>query len=353
MNHWCIRSKIILLIAAIAASSLNCYLLKQGIYIIDYDRKAVDIDSMLKDSSDNVKLVYFLQTVKEIRQYAIDSVGLKKNKNYSKYVKIDRDYLVNVLSACDKTSFNQYQWCFPLFGCVPYKGFFEKKDAEREARKLSEKEKDVNIDEVDAFSTLGILSDPIFSFMQSYSIYGLASLIIHEQTHATIFIKNQIRFNEEAASFVGTQGAINFIKSKYGENSEQYKNIFLSQADHDTYVSSLRNLYQDLKYVYDSKEYSKEKKLAEKEKIINAYKEYISRNYDSLFKTQHYKRIEKAKINNAFLAVRMTYSMNLDLFTKLYVKKNSDLKATVSYLKKLKKTKSKDIEKIIESEVNK
>lgn len=353
MNPWCNRGKIILLIVVIAVSSLNCYLLKQGIYILDYNRKAVDIDSMLRDSSDNAKLVEFLETVKEIRRYATDSVGLKKNKNYYKYVKTDRDYLVNVLSACDKTSFNQYQWCFPLFGCVPYKGFFEKKDAEREARKLSAKEKDVNIDEVDAFSTLGILSDPIYSFMQSYSIYGLASLILHEQTHATIFIKNQVRFNEEAASFIGTQGAINFIKSKYGENSEQYKNIFLAQADYETYVSSLRKLYQELKSVYDSKVYTKEMKLAEKEKIINAYKEYISRNYDSLFKTQRYKRIEKAKINNAFLSVRMTYSMNLDLFTKLYVKNNSDLKATVAYLKSLKKVKSKDIEKIIESEVNK
>lgn len=341
------------LLLLITFSGTNCYLFKQGIYIINYNSKAVSVDTLLKNPSTNSELTKFLILVKEIRKYAIDSIGLKNNNNYSRYVKTNQDYLVNVLSACDAVSFNQYQWCFPFFGCVPYKGFFERKDAEREAKKLSDQGKDVNIDKVDAFSTLGIFSDPVYSFMRSYSEYRLASVIIHEQTHATIFIKNQISFNEETATFIGNQGAINFIKQKYGEGSEQYKNIFIAQMDHDTYLSSLRNLYRELKQIYESENYTKGNKLALKNEAIAKYKENIRNNYDSLFKTQRYRQIDKFKINNAFLSVRMTYSQNLELFNKLYAKKNCNLKATLIYLKQFKKLKHINPEELIKSELNK
>ncbi len=344
---------LLIILLLVSFSGTNCYLFKQGIYLINYNSKAESIDTLLKDPSTNSELTKFLMLVKEIRKYAIDSIGLNNNTNYSRYVKINRDYLVDVLSACDAVSFNQYQWCFPFFGCVPYKGFFERKDAEREAKKLSNQGKDVNIDEVDAFSTLGFFSDPVYSFMRSYSEYSLASVIIHEQTHAAIFIKNQISFNEETATFVGNQGAINFIKQKYGDGSEQYKNIFLSQMDHDTYLSSLRNLYKDLKQIYESKIYTKDHKLGLKDEVIKKYKENIRNNYDSLFKTQGYRQIDKIKINNAFLSVRMTYSQNIELFNKLYAKKSNNLKATLAFLKQLKKIKNKKPEEYIKSELNK
>jgi predicted aminopeptidase len=334
-------------------SGTNCYLIKQGSYILYYNNQSVSIEKIIKDSTTDPKTTSFLNLVKEIRQYAVDSVGLKPNKNYTRYVKIDKKYLIDVVTACNAVSFEKYQWCFPFFGCVPYKGFFEKRDAENEASKLSKKGFDINIDEVDAFSTLGIFSDPLYSFMSSYSAFSLASLIIHEQTHATIFIKNQIAFNEQTATFVGNQGAINFIKQKYGENSEEFKNILLSQVDHETYLNSLRTLFKELKSVYDSVSLSKEEKLNEKEKIIKLYKENVNANYNSLFKTQRYRGIEKAKINNAFLTARMTYTSDLQQFSKLYAKKNYCLKETVNFLKSLKNTKNQNPQKILETEVNK
>jgi predicted aminopeptidase len=334
-------------------SGTNCYLIKQGSYILYYNNKSVSTKKIVEDSATDPKTRSFLNLVNEIRQYAVDSVGLKRNNNYTRYVKIDRKYLIDVVTACDAVSFEKYQWCFPFFGCVPYKGFFEKKDAENEAEKLSSKGFDINIDEVDAFSTLGIFSDPLYSFMSSYSAFGLASLIIHEQTHSTIFIKNQIAFNEQTATFVGNQGAINFIKQKYGEDSEPFKNILISQIDHNAYLNSLRTLFKDLKCVYDSGSLSKEEKINEKEKIIKSYKENVNVNYNALFKTQRYRGIEKTKINNAFLTARMTYTLNLEQFSQLYAVKDSNLKETVNFLKSIKKTKNKNPEKMLESEINK
>lgn len=333
-------------------SGTNCYLIKQGSYILYYNNKSVNTGKIADDPATDPKTKSFLNLVKEIRQFAVDSVGLKRNNNYTRYVKVDKKYLIDVVTACDAVSFEKYQWCFPFFGCVPYKGFFEKQDAENEARKLSHKGFDINIDEVDAFSTLGIFSDPLYSFMSSYSAFGLASLIIHELTHSTIFIKNQISFNEQTATFVGNQGAINFIKQKYGEDSEPFKNIIISQIDHNAYLNSLRTLYKDLKCVYDSGSLSKEEKLNEKEKIIKSYKENVNTNYNAIFKTQRYRGIEKAKINNAFLTARMTYTLNLEQFNQLYTIKNSNLKETVNFLKLIQKTKNKNPQKMLESEIN-
>ena len=346
-----IRFLLLLTVLFLLFSGSNCYLIKQASFILYYNNKAVNTEKIVKDSATDLKTKKFLNLVNEIRQYAVDSVGLKRNSNYTRYVKTDRNYLVDVVSACDPVSFEKYQWHFPFFGSVPYKGFFEKKDAENESRKLLAKGFDINIDEVDAFSTLGFFSDPLYSFMSSYSAFGLASLIIHEQTHATIFIKNQISFNEQTATFVGNQGAINFVKQKFGEDSEIFKNILISQLDHKTYLTSLRALVNDLKNVYASKALTKNEKLDEKEKIIKLYKDNINTNYNSLFRTQRFRGIEKAKINNAFLSARMTYTLNLEHFNKLYIKKNYDLKETVTYLKSLQKMKNKNLEKILESEV--
>jgi len=86
--------------------------------------------------------------------------------------------------------------------------------------------------------------------MKVYSAYSIASLIIHEQTHATIFLKNRIKFNEELATFIGNEGALQFIKEKYGTESEYYTNLMSHRADLDTFFELIQNLYDELNAVY-------------------------------------------------------------------------------------------------------
>jgi predicted aminopeptidase len=247
-------------------------------------------------------------------------------------VQVENDYLINVLSACKKASFEKYQWKFPFFGKAPYKGFFDKEDAVREGYKLDKKGYDIYIGKSDAFSTLGILSDPLYSYMQNYSEFALASMIIHEQTHATLYLKNRVDFNEQTAVFVGDQGGINFIRHKYGENSDNYKNIFLTKSDYDVFIQSLRDLYHALDSVYKLQELSEAGKLSGKENIINNYKKNMIDNYSAYFKTDNYRGLEKAKINNAYITSKMTYHKDLSVFDSLYKSKKNDLKQSVNYL---------------------
>jgi len=329
----------------------GCYLVKQGAYVLHYNHIAVKNGKMLNDTTITPDVKKLLLLVKDIRQFAFDTIGLNANKNYTRYVHIDKNYLIDVVSGCDKASFTKYQWHFPFFGNAPYKGFFERADAEKEAKKVELKGYDVIVGMVDAFSTLGIMSDPLYSYMSRYSEFALASLIMHELTHATVFVKNQIQFNEQAATFIGNQGALNYIRSKYGEESPEYKNIFLVKADHEVYMNSLKTLYDNLDSIYKSDKFTRDDKIGKKEYLIKQYKENIAVNYSSLFKTEQYRVLEKTKINNAYLTARMTYNQNLSLFEQLYNKNANNLKKTMCFLKKLKKYKKGNPENAIQEEL--
>ena len=315
----------------------GCYLAKQGAGLLGCQSRAARIDKMLKKEDVTPEMREFLLRVKDIRSFAIDSLGLKRNKNYLKYVKVERDYAVDVVTASKDDAFENYKWWFPIVGSVPYKGFFDRKDAEKEARKIEKKGGyDVHVGMADAFSTLGFFSDPIYSFMSKYSVYDLASLIIHEQTHATVYIKSQAQLNEEIASFVGDEGGLLYVKNRFGEDSEQYKAAVLSKEDYTTYINLMRELYYNLQTLYKS-DSDREYKLAEKERIFNDFRDNISNKYDSLFRTQRYIGLKQAKLNNAIIASRMTYNLDMSLYYELYESRDRDLAAVIRELAALKK----------------
>jgi predicted aminopeptidase len=326
----------IVMICIIAVLFNGCYLIKQGVYLFRYTSSAKSTHKMLKNENLPEKTRKFIALVDKIRTFARDSVGLVENKSYTKYVHINKDHIADVVSAAEELSFTQYKWCFPVFGCFPNKGFFDRKDADIEAGKLKKKGYDVIIDEVDAFSTLGILSDPLYSFMEEYTTYQLASVILHELTHATVFVKSQLQFNEELASFIGTEGALKFIKEN--DTTGAYDRVRAYLADRDTYLNMLRMLYRDLGTLYATEKDTVKARQAKKE-YIESFKQNIALNYDTLFKTKGFKKVPEITINNAHLAIRMTYSLDLKIFDEYRNVNGYTLKQFVGYAKTLKKEK--------------
>lgn len=316
----------------------GCYLIKQGIYLIRYNSRARPLEAILEDPDTEEKIRSFLKLAQEIRAFAIDSVGLVNNDNYSRMVELDNDFIAVFVSAAQKLSFEQHKWCFPVLGCIPYKGFFELDDAKKEAGKLSKAGYDVDISKVDAFSTLGFFSDPLYNYMADYEAFSLASLIIHEQTHATIYLKGQAQFNEELATYIGNKGALEFVKSKYGEDSEEYRNAVCVSRDSQKYGSIMKKLVKDLDKIYKSDD-SSESKLEKKQQTIDFFRHNLKNNYDSIFETPNYRNLGNMKINNASLAVWMTYTFDVDLFEQLYRKKGNNLRNLMDYIRTLKKLK--------------
>ncbi len=189
---------------------------------------AKPVDEVIQDKNlpDSIKQKLFL--IQEIRKYAIDSLGLKESKNYTTYFDQKGKPVLWVITACEPFEMKAYQWHFPFLGDVSYKGFFEKERGIPELNKIKNKGYDTEYSPAGGWSTLGWFKDPILSGMLRRNEGQIAELIIHELTHATVYISNDVDYNENLATFIGEQGALRFLKSHFGNASKElinYKNL--------------------------------------------------------------------------------------------------------------------------------
>ncbi|MBN1760400.1 MAG: aminopeptidase [Chitinispirillaceae bacterium] len=315
----------------------SCYGIKQATFFLKDQARSKPIERLLQDSTLTDSTRRFFTEVERICRFAVDSVGLKNNRNYTRYVPTDSSYLLVMLSAADSISFTTKKWCYLFLGCFPLRSYYDLRDAKRVGRRLARKGYEINIDQVDAFSTLGIFTDPVYSFMQEYPVFSLASLILHEQTHATVYFKN-VQFSEELANFIGREGALRYLEAYYGSESQQYLRARRLITDRDVYLKLLRELYTRLGKLYE-RDISRVEKLKKKEVVLTDFKRLLVDRYDSLFTTELYRGVEKYSFNNAFLAVRMTYNLDLALFERYCSQQGGDLRKVVHFAVGLKKRK--------------
>jgi predicted aminopeptidase len=240
-----------------------------------------------------------------------------------------------VVTAAYRLKLEPYTWWFPIVGRVPYKGFYDAGDAERLAAKLRKRSLDVITRPVDAFSTLGFFRDPVYSFMQSYPVFEVASLVLHEETHATVYLKSQAQFNEELASFVGNEGALLYLRKRYGEDSELYRKTLLEQHDDQAFTAYLKDIHARLEAVYASS-LDRAEKLAAKQRILDEERDSFAQQYPERFRTDRYRGFSKARINNAYLDLYATYTQDLGVFERLYEKDGRDLRVMMEQMRQLK-----------------
>ncbi|MDR2434547.1 MAG: aminopeptidase [Treponema sp.] len=327
-----------LLLAACVLFS-GCYTLKQGSAMLGYLNRAVPLESLLEtdtdtggDSAETEKNRRFVELVQDIRRFASEDLGLNMSKNYTRYVQIDRNYLAAVVSASARDSFTRHEWHYPVVGDMPYKGFFNVENARKERDKLEKKDLDVWVRGVDAFSTLGWFKDPLYSYMRSYSPNRLADLIIHEQLHATVFIKGQVQFNEELAEFVGSEGSRLYMESRFGPDSEEYRAMFTARDDSKAFVAFIRELIAELEALYASGA-AREEKLREKEQIIASAKERFDAGYESRFTGDNYRGFSELPLNNACLELYRLYYAEDNFFADLYERSGRNLPALIAAAK--------------------
>ncbi len=298
----------------------SCYYTTQGYYLLNYSYSGKKINTLLKDSMLPNETRQLLQHVQEIRSFSKDTFSLNLGKSYTRYVELNRNYLLSVLQASPKTKIEAYHWPYPFVGRLPYRGFYILDDAKQEAKKLQKKGYDTYIRGVRAFSTLGVLPDPLYSFMKLYSEYDLAETLIHEQVHATIWLKKQSSFNEQLATFIGRKGAEEYITKKYGRNSDQYKERKIHEKESVIFRKLLLEIKDTLNAMYSDNNLTEEEKLSQKKEILKTFQDSFEKNYDSLFATDIYKNINFTKYNNAFFALISIYEENTSLFEDAYLR---------------------------------
>jgi predicted aminopeptidase len=317
-----------LLLLGAAALFSGCYTLKQGTTMLGYLGQAVPLEALGEEDR------LFVERVESIRRFALEELGLKQSKNYTRYVKLDRDYLAAVVSASAKDSFSRHDFWYPVVGKLPYKGFFNVKDARKERVKLEKKGLDVWIRGVDAFSTLGWFKDPLYSYMKNYPDRDLAALIIHELFHATVFLKNHAQFNEELAEFVGTEGGRLYIEKTGLETDSGTDSREDARSDSAAFNTFIRSLIAELDILYKSNT-PREEKLLRKDEIIKEAKAKFEKEYDGIFKTPSYKGFIELPVNNAYLGLFMLYHEEDSFYKELYEKSGSDLARFIAAAKTL------------------
>ncbi len=223
--------------------------LRGQLHIIFYARP---VEECLSDTAFPDSLKKKLLFIREVRQYATDSLGLDDSKNYTSLYDQHGKPVLWVITACPPFELKAYEWKFPFLGAVSYKGFFEKERGQPEADALKKEGYDVSYHPTGGWSTLGWLRDPILSNMLRRNEGQLAELIIHELSHATLFLPGSVDYNENFATFVGEQGALKFLADKYGTASGEYKRYQNEQSDEGKYGNYMLHASRRLDSLYSA-----------------------------------------------------------------------------------------------------
>ncbi|HRO68178.1 MAG TPA: aminopeptidase [Pseudobdellovibrionaceae bacterium] len=258
-----------------------------------------------------------LRRAKEARDFALSHVRLEPSDNYTRFSYVDRPYVSYVVSAAPKWKLEHHEWSYPVVGKMPYRGFADEEDAKAEQQTLERKNLDTYLRGVSAYSTLGWFEDPILSTMLSSSEQNLVDVIIHETTHATLYIKNSADFNERLAVFVGNKATEEFYLEKEGPRSPTLQKIKDFNHDDALFSAFIGPKIQELKAWYEGLPESERREESRKTKF-KAIQEDFEKSLLPKMKTRAYKGFPQMRLNNARLLYFKTYMTDLSDFEKLY-----------------------------------
>ncbi|NHZ90641.1 aminopeptidase [Massilia sp. CCM 8733] len=302
-----------------SCSSLNYYRqAAQGQLTLLSDARP--IDDWLSDNATDAKLRVRLATARQIRTFAVKELGLPDNNSYKNYAALTRPFVLWNVVAAPELSLKPIQWCFPVAGCVTYRGYYSKEDAVEYARVLREEGNDVSVGGVPAYSTLGWFNDPLISTFIHYPDAELARLIFHELSHQVVYVAGDSQFNESFASAVEEAGVERWL-SGYGNDTmrENYLNI---SARKKQFLSLLLGCRAALEKAYTSKAGVAEKRAA-KARLFQKLQDDYQLLKASWGGYAGYDRFFAEPLSNAHLASIATYNDFIPAFRALLAREKT------------------------------
>lgn len=179
--------------------------------------KTRPIDAVVRDPQTVPALRQRLEDVVTIRAFASDELDLPRNGSYTEYADLGRPFVVWNVFATPELSMRLERWCFPFVGCVSYRGYYHRDDAERFAQRLRNEGLEAVVRGVPAYSTLGWFDDPVLSTFIRYPEAQIARLIFHELAHQVFYVKGDTTFNESFATTVGHEGVRRWLVVQEGK----------------------------------------------------------------------------------------------------------------------------------------
>jgi predicted aminopeptidase len=278
------------------------------------------IDEWISDPGTTPKLRMRLATARQIRRYAVQQLGLPDNKSYMNYTALNRQYVVWNVVATPELSLKPLQWCFPVAGCVNYRGYYGKDDAQDYARELRSAGNDVQVGGVTAYSTLGWFNDPLISTFINYPDAELARLIFHELAHQVVYVAGDSQFNESFASAVEEAGVERWLE-KFG-NPAMRENYVKYTARKQEFLQLLLGCRRALEQNYASHASAQEKR-ANKARLFRQLQDDYALLKQSWGGYAGYDRFFAEPLSNAHLAAIATYNDFVPAFRALLAREHS------------------------------
>jgi predicted aminopeptidase len=324
-----------LTVSVLAAGLSGCspgYVLRSAWHQAELLHSRVPLETARQSGRLTPAQVAALDRVQAIKAFG-RRLGLKATRNYESVALGWQRRIWNV-SACEPLAFRSKTWWFPIVGRVPYLGYFDRKQADRAALRLSAKGWDVRVREAGAYSTLGWFRDPILPAMLGWEEFDLAETILHELAHATLWVKGNVAFNESFASFVGEEGAFRYLEAWYSRESPEYLRARQEQEDLETWRAVQRALFQDLERTYAEGSLDAAAKQERKAALFASLPERVGS--AAFHEPGRFERAVRQRAwNNADLAEFRTYNSSRPAFAALLAQSDGDLLAFIERVRAL------------------
>ncbi|MCF4998344.1 aminopeptidase [Pseudomonas syringae] len=282
-------------------------------------RARVPVAKVIDDPSRDPTLRGHLAQSQKARAFASEQLHLPDNLSYRLYADIGRPYVVWNVFATPEFSLKPQNHCFPVAGCVAYRGYYSQSAARGEAALQQLQGMDVSIGGVEAYSTLGWFNDPILNSMTGWGDERLATLIFHELAHQRFYVKDDTEFNESFATFVEQEGTRQWraFRNLPPDNDSRLKR-------RDEFIGLVLDTRTRLEQLYNQTlpvEQMRERKVAEFERFRRDYRAMRDAKWAG---DKRYDAWVNAPLNNARLLPFGLYDQWVPAFAALFKQEGGD-----------------------------
>ncbi|MDZ4729085.1 MAG: aminopeptidase [Xanthomonadales bacterium] len=329
------RSKALLLSALLpAVALLAIVVLSTGCSSLSYYQQAVAghlslmrqrqyITELLTDPQTDPALTTQLRLAQEIVHFAETQLLLDADGSYSQLVFTGQTAVSWNVVAAEEFSVEARNWCFPVAGCVPYRGYFKQQQALDFAAQQRTESYDVYVSPATAYSTLGWFDDPLLDTMFQYSTSQLAGILIHELAHQKLYLSGDTAFNESFAEFVESVGVKHWLQQT--ERQQELQDWSMRRQAEPQFAALLADTRASLRVLYGSGETVKvmrEQKQAMLKALQNEYTSLVSEQWQG---HDYFYGWLAGDVNNAQLALAESYAGGVCAFAALYQQAGENL----------------------------
>lgn len=265
-----------------------------------------------------------LAKVLAIRSFAVDKLGLPDNDSYRYYANIGRPFVVWNVVATPEFSLAPKQWCYPIVGCVAYRGYFNADEARAMGAELAAQGYDTDVYGVKAYSTLSWFDDPVLNTFLNGADSQLASLIFHELSHQVVYVNDDCSFNEAFAKTVEREGLRRWLQANSTE--KEWQGYLAREAQSEEFLDMLRWTRDQLAELY-GQPLSVEAKRAAKREIMTRLADDLHNRRASWANPAALDSWLGRGLNNARLTSIATYYERIPTFQALLDAEHGDLPA--------------------------